>query len=130
MQGSLESVFFDLDYFDYSDYDDILNRISNLKDRNDLKNLLRSENLKQIEVRDTTCISIIFRKDQFLLWYNFQVLIYHTNEKKAYGNSTPNAENCRLMPSFPNSKKGNIRKERLDNNWFICAGSSHFGPPS
>lgn len=129
-QGSLESICFDLDCYSYTDYDNIINGIPNLKDRDDLKELIRTKNLKKILIRDTTCISLLFSRDQFLLWYNFQLLIYHTSEKQPFGNSESNAEKCRLMPSFPYSKKGNLRKERLDNNWLFCAGKSHIGPPS
>jgi hypothetical protein len=130
MQGSLESVCFDLDYHSYNDYDNIIDGIPNLKDRDDLKELIRIKNLKRIMVRDTTCISLIFSREKFLLWYNFQLLIYHTNERQPYGNLDSDIEKCRLMPSFPHSKNGSIKKERLDNNWLFCTGKSHYGPPS
>lgn len=125
-----ESLGFDFIYSEPEDYDEIIDKIPDLREREVLKFFFKSKNLKQIFVRDTTCVSFYFRSNYFLIWYKFQSLVYHSPELGSYGYTDRNPEKCRLAPSFSNRKKNVILKERLDSNWFFFVGKDRYGPPS
>lgn len=133
LNGSRESLNFDLIFHDYSDYNEILDRsIPDPKEREELRRFLRTKNLREINIRDTTCISFLFSRDHFLIWYMFQELVFHTPELQPYGETDPSPTKCRLAPTdqLHSKKKMIILTEQLDSSWLFIVGRSHNGPPS